>query len=165
MCRLTAEEKTWEHARRKRRLAQHLALKKLKNIDGECVKTNVNAEETLDTVPVAKEENLSEEMLSVKKEENGGSSSKCVPLLTCELWVEIGSSESEETVTQDDVFRIWMIFENGSGGLEALQSLRQYLINRLGLKKTHNPSKPVKKRRKRTKKSSGEGAIESLNRS
>lgn len=172
VCRLTAVEKTWDHARRKRRLAQQLASKKLKNADGEDPEVNVNAEETSDTaVPVTEEnvdvaqasENPSGETLSLRKEEDGESSGQ--PLLTCELWVEIESSESEEAVAQDDMFRIWMIFENGSGGLEVLQSLRQYLMNMLGVKRPtpHDPSKSVKKRRKRTKKHSSEGVTQPPN--
>ncbi|XP_014474028.1 PREDICTED: methyltransferase-like protein 16 homolog [Dinoponera quadriceps] len=177
VCRLTAKERTWEHARRKRRLAQQLALKKLKN--AECTEANVHTVETSETVPVAEESSSSitlvaeenvkhadgnspEETLPVGKERNGESSGKSVPLLTCELWVEIESPEIEETIPQDDVFKMWMIFKNGSGGLEALQSLRQYLINRLEVKKTesHDSSKPAKKKRKRTKKHPGEGVVE-----
>ncbi|XP_032674246.1 U6 small nuclear RNA (adenine-(43)-N(6))-methyltransferase [Odontomachus brunneus] len=175
VCQLTAKEKTWEHARRKRRLTQQLALKKLKESDGECVKTSVNTKETSDTIITAEEninikqanEKLSEETLSARKEKYGESSSECVPLLTCELWVEIESSEIEETVPEDDLFRIWMIFENGSGGLEALQSLRQYLMNRLGVKRTslHDPSKSVKKRRKKMKRNTGEDVTVPLNQS
>lgn len=174
VCQLTAKERTWEHARRKRRLAQQLALKNLKNSDDECVEASVNAKETSDTVTLTAEEDInveqaneksSEETLSARKEKYGESSSECVTLLTCELWVEIESSEIEETVPEDDLFKIWMIFENGSGGLEALQSLRQYLMNRLGVKRTslHDPSKSVKKRRKKMKKNTGEDVTVPLN--
>lgn len=160
MCRLTAEEKTWEHARRKRRLAQQLALKKLKDADGGRVEVNT-VETSSDTVLVAEEnvdvkqadENPSEETSSVREEESGESSSKREPLLTCELWIEIESSHMEETVSNDDMFCIWMTFKDGSGGLDALQSLRQYLKNRLGVKRMvlDDPTRPVKKAKKKKK--------------
>ncbi|EFN83850.1 U6 small nuclear RNA (adenine-(43)-N(6))-methyltransferase isoform X2 [Harpegnathos saltator] len=159
VCQLTVREKTWEHARRKRRLAQQLALKKLKNVDGDCVNVSTYTEDTLNAVSVL-EENVDakqadeislEERLSVRsKEESEESSSKCDPLLTCELFVEIDSPNMEETVSDDDMFSIWMNFKDGSGGLDALQSLKQYLKNRLGVKRTvlHDSSKPVKVRKK-----------------
>lgn len=171
VCQLTAEERTWEHARRKRRLAQQLALKKLEDPNGECVEVNVSAKESSDIV-LTTEQNIDlkqanekppKDTLSVKKEKYGENSKESIPLLACKLWVQIESSEIEGTDPQDDLFRISMIFENGSGGLEALQSLRQYLMNRLEVKRTafQDPSKPVKKRRKRMKKHSDESVPQS----
>lgn len=96
-----------------------------------------------------------------ENEESSDKIFKGVPLLTCKLWIEIGNSEYEETIVQDDVFRIWMIFENGSGGLNALQSLRQYLINKLDIREKIlvDSSKSVKKRRDRKRKNSNKDII------
>lgn len=161
--RITARERSWEHARRKRRLAQRqIALKRVKDEDGEHIKTNVETEECSNSTikkpnDIEQTNKNSSDKTSIIKAENEESSDKKVlehvPLLTCKLWIEIESPDCEESIVQDDVFKVWMIFENGSGGLDALQSLRQYLINKLDVReKIVNPSKLVKKRRERRKK-------------
>lgn len=163
VCRLIAKERTWEHARRKRRLAQRqLSLKRLETANSECIEGNANIEGTSHMISTM-EENTLNKTLQVREGGNGEGSDKealnmNIPLLACKLWIEI-----EEAVVSDSVFKIWMIFENGSGGLDALQSLRQYLINKLGIREMslHNPTKPIKKRKK-TKKNSSEGNSESI---
>ncbi|XP_067213904.1 uncharacterized protein [Linepithema humile] len=175
MCRIIAGEKSWEHSRRKRRLAQReTALKRLKNESDECIKTNA-IQEISSTV--TKEDDNNEQVNKNPSDEpssstvqvrNDTSSSneknfakkvpeKRVPLLVCKLCVQIESPECDEETLMQDVFRIWMLFENGSGGLEALQSLRQYLINKLQVREKigDSLSKPVKKRRKRTRNAPG----------
>lgn len=164
--RIIAKEKSWEHARRKRRLAQRQ--KKTENEDEEQNKseeyTKVNTEtgEYSNSVVIKEFNDIGQvnknslDKTSTIKVENEGSSDKkvsgCVPILTCKLWIEI--ENCEEAIIQDDVFRIWMIFENGSGGLDALQSLRQYLINKLDIREkiVVNPSKSVKKKKGRKRK-------------
>lgn len=166
--RITAREKSWEHARRKRRLVQQeMRLKRIK--DEEYIETNGG--KNSNSASIIKEPNDIEQAnknsldkTSTVRAENEESSDKIfkgVPLLTCKLWIEIGNSEYEETIVQDDVFRIWMIFENGSGGLNALQSLRQYLINKLDIREKIlvDSSKSVKKRRDRKRKNSNKDII------
>ncbi|CAL1689636.1 unnamed protein product [Lasius platythorax] len=169
--RIIARERSWEHARRKRRLAQRqLMLKRVKDEGEEYIEANVG--KISNSTSVIKEpndigqanKNSSDETLTIKAENEESSDKKVlerVPLLTCKLWIEIESSEYEEAIVQDDVFRIWMIFENGSGGLNALQSLRQYLINKLDVREKIliNSSKSVKKRRRKiSKKESSENS-------
>lgn len=168
--RITAREKSWEHARRKRRLAQRqIALKRVKDKSEEHNEANIKTGEYSDSISIIKEPNdikqdnkNSSDKISIIGVENEESSDKkvfeCVPLLTCKLWIEIESSECEDAAVQDDVFRIWMIFENGSGGLDALQSLRQYLINKLDVREKIliNQSKSVKKRKEKRRKTSDE---------
>lgn len=162
--RIIARERSWEHARRKRRLAQRqIMLKRVKDEGEEYIEANVG--KISNSISVIKEpndigqanKNSSDETLTIKAENEESSDKKVlerVPLLTCKLWIEIESSEYEEAIVQDDVFRIWMIFENGSGGLNALQSLRQYLINKLDVREKIliNSSKSVKKRRRKISK-------------
>ncbi|GAB1859800.1 Putative methyltransferase METT10D [Camponotus japonicus] len=160
--RITAKERSWEHARRKRRLVQRqIALRKVENEDEEHIKTNVETGEYSNSIVIKEFNDIgqvnknSSDKTSIIKVEHEKSSDKkileCVPILTCKLLVEIASCE--ETIVQDDVFRIWMIFENGSGGLDALQSLRQYLINKLDVReKIVNPSKSIKKRKGKKRK-------------
>ncbi|XP_011256451.2 U6 small nuclear RNA (adenine-(43)-N(6))-methyltransferase isoform X2 [Camponotus floridanus] len=160
--RITAKERSWEHARRKRRLAQRqIALRKVENEGEEHIKTNVETGEYSNSIVIKEFNDIgqvnknSSDKTSIIKIEHEKSSDKkileCVPILTCKLLVEIASCE--EAIVQDDVFRIWMIFENGSGGLDALQSLRQYLINKLDVKeKIVNPSKSIKKRKGKKRK-------------
>ncbi|KAM0726534.1 RNA N6-adenosine-methyltransferase mettl16 [Formica fusca] len=167
--RITVREKSWEHARRKRRLAQQIALKRVKDKDEEHNKVNVKTGEYSNSISIIKEpndikqdnKNSSDKISSIRAENEESSDKKvfeCVPLLTCKLWIEIESSECEEAIVQSDIFRIWMIFENGSGGLDALQSLRQYLINKLDVREKIlvNQSKSVKKRREKRRKISDE---------
>lgn len=147
MCQVTATERSWEHTRKKRRLAQQATLKRAKGEDeGECIEAN--AEET------------SIKIRNGTKSSHGESSDKELsdkdgPLLVCKLWIETESlDDSQDVITQsDEVFRIWMVFDNGSGGLDALHSLRQYLINKLGVREKilDNPLK-IKKKKKKLKK-------------
>lgn len=155
ICRIIAQENTWVHTRRKRRLAQRqLALKELKGEGGEDIEINSSVEEKNDTDETENSE------LSTEKERNEEERSDkvLVPILACKLCVKIESTNVEETVAQNDVCKIWMIFENGSGGLEALQSLRQYLINKLEVREVvlRDTTKPVKKRKKVQSKSDRE---------
>jgi len=136
-------------------------LRKVENEDEEHIKTNVETGEYSNSIVIKEFNDIgqvnknSSDKTSIIKVEHEKSSDKkileCVPILTCKLLVEIASCE--ETIVQDDVFRIWMIFENGSGGLDALQSLRQYLINKLDVReKIVNPSKSIKKRKGKKRK-------------
>lgn len=155
VCQVTARERSWEHTRRKRRLAQQIALKRAKGKDGECTGTNTCAEETCIEIESGTKNSHEE---NTDKELPG----KNIPLLVCKLWIEAESPDSQDDViTQPDkIFRIWMVFENGYGGLDALHSLRQYLINKLGVREKilDNPSKF--KRKKKVKK--GERAATSV---
>ncbi|XP_020284195.1 methyltransferase-like protein 16 isoform X2 [Pseudomyrmex gracilis] len=167
VCEITAMERSWEHMRRKRRLMQRqLALKKLK-IENSEFETNVDIEKMSDAILVAEESNNVEfnnsSSSSIKPETTAKSRSKsfdkesdeCVPLLTCMLCVEMGNIKCKKGTVQN-MFKIQMIFRTGNGGVEALQSLRQYLINKLGIrnKTLDNSSISAKKKRKRTKKTS-----------
>lgn len=145
-CQVTARERSWEHTRRKRRLAQQIALEKAKGKDGECTGANTYAEET----SIKTENNVK----SMNKESSDKElPDKDGPLLVCKLWVEAESRDnSQDVITQsNELFRIWMIFENGHGGLDALHSLRQYLINKLGVREKilDNPSKFKRKKKRK----------------
>lgn len=145
VCQIIARERSWEHMRRKRRLAQQIALKRAKGEDGECIETTTCAGETwIKTKNDTKkphEESSDKELLD-----------KDGPLLVCKLCVETESrDDSQDIITQpDEIFRLWMVFENGYGGLDALHSLRQYLINKLGLREKilDSPSKFKRKKKK-----------------
>ncbi|XP_011646547.1 U6 small nuclear RNA (adenine-(43)-N(6))-methyltransferase [Pogonomyrmex barbatus] len=143
-CQIIARERSWEHTRRKRRLAQQIAMKRAKGETDECIEANMCIEETS-----IKIEN---DMKKLNEERSDKKLFDDTPLLVCKLWVEvmgIESSDSEDIITQsDEIFRIWMIFEDGHGGLDALHSLRQYLINKLGVREKilDNPLKIKKKK-------------------
>ncbi|XP_011862229.1 PREDICTED: methyltransferase-like protein 16 homolog [Vollenhovia emeryi] len=140
-CKITAREKSWVHMRRKRRLAQRIALKRTRGEDGECIEMNTCAGETSIKTENDTKDPHEESPDKVLPDKDG-------PLLVCKLWVETESSDdSQDVITQpDEMFRIWMVFENGYGGLDALHSLRQYLINNLGVREKQ-------KRLKRTEES------------
>ncbi|EZA50536.1 Methyltransferase-like protein [Ooceraea biroi] len=165
MCRIVAKEKSWEHARRKRRLAlRQTAPKRLDDGGGKCIEETVNDKDTSDAIAEGpndtgqanKNSDATSTIITVEGNNAEGASDESseekvlderIPVLTCKLCVETRSSECDE----DDVFRIWMVYENGSGGLDALHSLRQYLINRLGVrgKILDNSSKDSKKQRRK----------------
>lgn len=172
--RVIARERSWEHARRKRRLEQRqIALKRVKNEDEhieaeEAGENSKSIKESSNDIEQTNKNSLDEASTTKVEESSSKKVLEQVPLLTCKLWVEMGCSEEcEEADVEDDVFRIWMIFENGSGGLDALQSLRQYLINKLDVREKIlvNPSKSVKKRRKGRRKISDDGVTVPLKRS
>lgn len=137
-----------------------MALNRIEN--EEHIKTNVEIGEYSNSIVIKEfndsgqvNKNSLYETSTIKVEHEKSSDKKilgCIPILTCKLWIEI--ERCEEAIVQDDVFRIWMIFENGSGGLDALQSLRQYLINKLDIREkiVINPSGSVKKRKGRKRK-------------
>ncbi|KYN21317.1 Putative methyltransferase METT10D [Trachymyrmex cornetzi] len=138
VCRITARKRSWEHMRRKRRSAQQFALKRAKGESGECIEANTCAEET--SIKTGNSMKSSDEESSDKE-----LSEKNDPLLVCKFWVEVESrNDSQDIITQpNEIFRIWMVFENGYDGLDALHSLRQYLINKLEVREKilDNPSK------------------------
>lgn len=134
--------------RRKRRLAQQSALKRVKGENNKCIEANTCAEETsIETGNSAK--NSDEESSDKELRDKNG------PLLVCKFWVEAESrNNSQDIITQpDEILRIWMVFENGYGGLDALHSLRQYLINKLEVKEKilDNPSKTKRKKKRVSK--------------
>lgn len=135
-------------------MAQQIALKRAKGEDGECIGTNMYAEET--SIETGNSAKNSQEGSDKELPDKDG------PLLVCKLWVEIESrDDSQNVITQpDEIFRIWMVFENGHGGLDALHSLRQYLINKLGVREKilDNPSKIKRKKKKFKKNTDGKAA-------
>lgn len=144
-CQVTARERSWEHTRRKRRLAQQIALKRAKGEDDECIQGNMCAEET----------SIKTESSTKKPHEESSDKElpdKDGPLLVCKFWIEAESpDDTQDVIVQSNkIFRIWMIFENGYGGLDALHSLRQYLINKLEVREKilDNPSKFKRKKKK-----------------
>lgn len=130
---LVAEKDTWSHARRKRRLAQRL-MNQSKDHDTE------------DTVAEEKTQTSTEE--PVAKE----------PLLICNFFAEVIEYEEFE----DDDVKISMIFEKGTGGKNALETFRQYLINKLDVREYFQKqrARPNKKKRKRLKTSDSEKNVE-----
>ncbi|XP_012536782.1 U6 small nuclear RNA (adenine-(43)-N(6))-methyltransferase [Monomorium pharaonis] len=144
VCQITTGERSWEHMRRKRRLAQQAALKRAKGDDSEYIE-NVHTEET----------SIIENDTKSSHGENSNKQlpDKHSPLLVCTLWIETESlDDSQNVITQpNEVFRIWMVFDNGSGGLDALHSLRQYLINKMEIREKIL-DKPLKRKKKKLKK-------------
>ncbi|KAK1133799.1 hypothetical protein K0M31_011587 [Melipona bicolor] len=132
-CQLIAKNDTWSHARRKRRLAQRLINQSVDH-DTEC------------TTVINTAENSAEKLLK----NNLGDKNE--PLLICSVFAEVIEHEEAEN---DDV-KISMIYEKGTGGKNALEMFRQYLINKLGVreyfqKQYENSNKKKRKRLKTNK--------------
>ncbi|KOX68641.1 Methyltransferase-like protein 16 [Melipona quadrifasciata] len=129
-CQLIAKNDTWSHARRKRRLAQRLMNQSVDH-DTEC------------TTVINTAENSAEKLLK------NNSGDKNEPLLICSVFAEVIEHEEAEN---DDV-KISMIYEKGTGGKNALEMFRQYLINKLGIRKYFQKQyeNSNKKKRKRLK--------------
>ncbi|CAD1471370.1 unnamed protein product, partial [Heterotrigona itama] len=133
---LVAKNDTWSHARRKRRLAQRLMNQSvdhdtMNNCNTECT-TVIN--------------DTTEKLLK------NNSGDKNEPLLICNVFAEVIENEEAEN---DDV-KISMIYEKGTGGKNALEMFRQYLINKLGVReyfqKQHENSNKKKRKRLKTNK-------------
>lgn len=149
-CQLTASSNTWTHARRKRRMAMHQeALKR------QCIE---NSESGIKT------EKLQADQPEIA-ECGDKSTEKTEPLLVCTLIVgEKNESEDEDDSEEDDeeapaagdkkMLGICMLFESGHGGKLSLETLRQYLVNKLNIREffqNQNPSRASKKKKKKKK--------------
>jgi hypothetical protein len=163
MCRIIAREKSWEHTRKERRLIlRQTASKRLRNGDVKYIEENVSNDKNISNTVLIMEKsdersNNNSDAIMTVEESNVESASEenskkeifddRIPILTCKLCIE--SSKCEE----DNVFKMWMIYENGNGGLDALHSLRQYLINQLGVREKviYNSSKGRKRKMRKTK--------------
>ncbi|CAL7947339.1 unnamed protein product [Xylocopa violacea] len=144
-CQLIAKNNTWLHARRKRRLAQRMMNRsKDHDTNDTTVLNGAVQESTTEKLSEDNSENVINEQNQMSMEE---------PLLICNLFVEVVEHEESE----DDV-KISMVFEKGTGGKNALETFRQYLINKLDVKvysqKQHG--RPNKRKRKRLKISESE---------
>lgn len=145
-CQVIAENDTWSHARRKRRLAQRL-MKKADNQDtGNIIETNDLAKKCAEEFNENSIQSIDEQQ-KIEKSPEKAVAKEC--FLVCNFFAEVIENEESEG---DDV-KISMVFEKGSGGKNALETLRQYLINKLDIReycqKQH--AKPSKNRRKRLK--------------
>lgn len=87
---------------------------------------------------IVEEQTIKELQETVKKE----------PLLICNFFAELIEHEAKN----NDV-KIFMVLEKGTGGKNALETFRQYLINKLDIREYFQKSheKPNKKKRKRLK--------------
>lgn len=131
-CQLIADNDTWSHARRKRRLAQRLMNQ---SVNHDTEQTSVINDIT---------ENDAEKLIKNNSEDIVR---KNEPLLICNFFAEVIEHEEPE----NDEVKISMIFEKGIGGKVALETFRQYLINKLDVReyfqKQHE--RPNKRKRKR----------------
>ncbi|XP_068970029.1 U6 small nuclear RNA (adenine-(43)-N(6))-methyltransferase [Bombus flavifrons] len=132
-CQLIAGNDTWSHARRRRRLAQRLMNQSVNHDTGQ---TSVINDIT---------ENDTEKLI---KNNSGDIVRKNEPLLICNFFAEVIEHEEPE----NDEVKISMIFEKGIGGKVALETFRQYLINKLDVRKYFQKQheRPNKRKRKRS---------------
>ncbi|XP_017880618.1 U6 small nuclear RNA (adenine-(43)-N(6))-methyltransferase [Ceratina calcarata] len=140
-CQLIAQENTWSYARRKRRLAQRL-INQSKENETECTTDDKNDDTRNNSIEERVETSMEEQ--SVTKQ----------PLLICSFFVEVVEHEESE----DDDVKISIVYEKGTGGKNALETFRQYLINKLDVREhfQKRQAKSNKKKRKRLKTSDNE---------
>ncbi|XP_048509035.1 RNA N6-adenosine-methyltransferase mettl16 isoform X2 [Athalia rosae] len=126
-CQLMANEDTWSHERRKRRMMAN------QNSPSKRPRLNVSVEESC--------EKESESSISI----NGGSVQSITgSFLLCNL-----VAGEVETDDKEQRLKISMEFESGSGGKNALETLRQYFINKLNLREFMKGRSSDKKDQKR----------------
>ncbi|XP_031778528.1 U6 small nuclear RNA (adenine-(43)-N(6))-methyltransferase [Nasonia vitripennis] len=149
-CQLIGYNDTWSHARRKRRMAMRQEALKKRRVD------KSESSNEIDKLQNDESESTESEIKSVESNE---------PLLVCTLLVgeksehvddsgDNDEDDSEEDTNNEKMLRICMLFESGTGGKLSLETLRQYLVNKLNIRDffhKKNPSKPNKKKRKRKK--------------
>ncbi|XP_033321603.2 U6 small nuclear RNA (adenine-(43)-N(6))-methyltransferase isoform X1 [Megalopta genalis] len=137
-CQLVARNDSWSHSRRKRRLAQRKI-----NQEADC----------------HNEEESSEHggRIAIDQIEDGTNCSDTEePFLVCNFFVELIENEEE---FESDSIRISMVFEKGRGGRNALETFKQYLINKLDIKDCLQKQQTMlspKKKRKRLKRSNSD---------
>ncbi|XP_076627551.1 U6 small nuclear RNA (adenine-(43)-N(6))-methyltransferase [Colletes latitarsis] len=147
-CQLIAENDTWSYARRKRRLAR-------RQMDQPGTESTNCANIAHDVIekPVEKLIESNSENTDKRKqvEISVQESVNKDPLLVCSFFVEV--IEHDEDFECDNA-KISMVFEKGSGGKNALETFRQYLINKLNVREylQTQHARPTKKKRKRLKK-------------
>lgn len=148
-CQLIGFNDTWSHARRKRRMAMRQEALKKQRID------NPDSSNEIDKLQSDESGSAESEIKSTESNE---------PLLVCTLLVgeksehvddsDDAEDDSEKDTNDENMLRICMLFESGTGGKLSLETLRQYLVNKLNIRDffhKKNPSKPNKKKRKRKK--------------
>lgn len=148
-CQLTAQNDTWSHARRKRRLAERQSkdCKKV-NIESTLVTEQINVESEIRKTQHMDVKNEDIQFVSTKDTETSDHKG---PLLIFDLFLNI--LEDEQDPEKKNV-KISLFYESGSGGRNTLETLRQYLINKLNVRIYFQQfcSKTNKKRRKKFKK-------------
>ncbi|XP_017755392.1 PREDICTED: methyltransferase-like protein 16 homolog [Eufriesea mexicana] len=153
-CQLIAKNDTWSHTRRKRRLSQRLMNQSVTHntkdtIALECVVENSGEKliknNTENIIGEQKNQELIEK--SIAKE----------PLLICNIFAEI--IEHEESENED--VRISMVFEKGTGGKNALETFRQYLINKLDVREYFQKQYTRPNKRKRNELNTGKIVVNS----
>ncbi|KAL2736245.1 U6 small nuclear RNA (adenine-(43)-N(6))-methyltransferase-like isoform X1 [Vespula maculifrons] len=148
-CQLTAQNDTWSHARRKRRLAERQSKDcKEENIGSTIVTEQINVDSEVNTIQHLNVKNEDTQFVSTKDTETSDHKD---PLLVFNLFLSI--LEDEQDPEKNHV-KICLFFESGSGGRNVLETLRQYLINKLNVRIYFQQfcSKTNKKRRKKFKK-------------
>ncbi|XP_015191202.1 PREDICTED: methyltransferase-like protein 16 homolog, partial [Polistes dominula] len=132
VCQLTARNDTWTHARRKRRLAERLNkdCKKIKLESTVVTEQTNNTESEVETIQSSdiKDEDM---LQSVCKKDTEISDHKEDPFLVSVLFLHV----LKDTNNSDkNNVNICLFFESGTGGKNALERLRQYLINKLNVR-------------------------------
>lgn len=148
-CQLTAQNDTWSHARRKRRLAERQSKDcKEESIGSTIVTEQINVDSEVNTIQHLNVKNEDTQFVSTKDTETSDHKD---PLLVFNLFLSI--LEDEQDPEKNHV-KICLFFESGSGGRNVLETLRQYLINKLNVRIYFQQfcSKTNKKRRKKFKK-------------
>ncbi|XP_011506409.1 PREDICTED: methyltransferase-like protein 16 homolog [Ceratosolen solmsi marchali] len=139
-CKLKGHYDTWTHARRKRRMIKRQEALKKSCIENSEFNNEMESAQFNRSGPTP------------PNEDDGTKSAE--PLLICTLVVGENSETSESNEKNDDtkIFKICMIYESGCGGKVSLETLRQYIINKLKIRdfwQKQNSSKPNKRKRKR----------------
>ncbi|XP_023288443.1 U6 small nuclear RNA (adenine-(43)-N(6))-methyltransferase-like [Orussus abietinus] len=161
-CRITTYEDTWTHARRRRRMA----------IRSKDAKTSDEPRSTNTTDRVEIEDSLDRKTPTPQEVSDLGTNNNTVPnlqldikcpsmsknsteepFLICCLFInEMDGTSDEENSSESEKsdFKLSLIFESGRGGKNALQTLRQYLINKLNIVRSSckNPEVPTKRSKK-----------------
>ncbi|XP_031844274.1 U6 small nuclear RNA (adenine-(43)-N(6))-methyltransferase [Nomia melanderi] len=142
-CQLVAENDSWSHARRKRRLAQRQM--------NQCEDHNINSNADCSEKNTVEELNQGDAKIASDQIHDQNCSHTTDPFLVCNFFVELVEHEED---SERDSIRISMIFEKGSGGRNALETFKQYLINKLDVR-DHFQKQHIalqRKKRKRLKK-------------
>ncbi|KAK2580896.1 hypothetical protein KPH14_005966 [Odynerus spinipes] len=152
-CHLIAQNDTWSHARRKRRLAERQS-KKYKEVNAQNdVKETVTEEKAIVEPEVQSKQhsNTQTENVQLVSTKDTEAPDHKGPLLSFNLFINVIEDEQDP---EKNNAKICLFFEHGNGGKNTLETLRQYLINKLNVREYFQQfcSTTSKKKRKKFKK-------------
>ncbi|KAI4503682.1 hypothetical protein M0802_001085 [Mischocyttarus mexicanus] len=147
VCKFTAKNDTWTHARRKRRVAEreNKDCKKIK-LENTAVTEQTN---TKSEVGIIERTNVKDEDIQLVFKKDTEISDNKDNFLVFFLFVDVLNDKNDP---DKKIVKICLYFESGTGGRNSMERLRQYLINKLDVRVYYREFCSAKWKRKKNNK-------------